>query len=94
MSESHTHVMACHQRYSTDGDDFGAAMKLLIKAMDEDVSHARGHTKILTRAIDWERHDFPSSLLLKGSGQLPHHIISCSPTPCRRCLAILHMYVS
>jgi hypothetical protein len=42
-------------------------MKLLLKALDVDLRHARYHTKLLTRAIDWERHDFEKSLLLHGN---------------------------
>jgi len=52
--------------FRPDGDDFDAAMKLLIKALDADRRHARYHTKLLTRAIEWERHDFEKSLLLTG----------------------------
>jgi len=51
--------------FRSDGDDFNAAMKLLLKALDTDLRHARYHTKLLTRAIDWERHDFEKSLLLE-----------------------------
>jgi len=52
--------------FRQDGDDFNAAMKLLLIALDTDLRHARYHTKLLTRAISWERHDFEKSLLLTG----------------------------
>jgi hypothetical protein len=52
--------------FRPDGDDFEAAMKLLLKALDLDLRHARYHTKLLTRAIAWKKHDFEKSLLLQG----------------------------
>lgn len=53
--------------FRSDGDDFNAGMKLLVKALDVDLRHARYHTKLLERAILWERHDFEKSLLFHGS---------------------------
>lgn len=65
--------------FRADGDDFNAAMKLLLKALDVDLRHARYHTKLLTRAIDWERHDFEKSLLLHGNDlQRAQHWLSAS----------------
>jgi len=52
--------------FRPDGDDFDAAMKLLIKELDHDRRHAKYHSKLLVRAIEWERHDFEKSLLLTG----------------------------
>lgn len=52
--------------FRDENDDFNAAMKLLLKALDNDLKHCRYHTKLLTRAIDWEKHDFEKSLLLTG----------------------------
>lgn len=53
--------------FRPDGDDFEAAMKLLLKALDLDLRHARYHTKLLTRAIGWKKHEFEKSLLLQGN---------------------------
>jgi len=65
--------------FRQDGDDFNAAMKLLLKALDTDLRHARYHTKLLTRAIDWERHDFEKSLLFHGNDlQRAKHWLSAS----------------
>lgn len=52
--------------FRTDGEEFNAAMKLLTKCLDTDLRHACFHTKLLNRAIDWERHDFEGTLLLRG----------------------------
>lgn len=53
--------------FRAEGDEFNDAMKLLIKVLDTDLRHAAYHTKLLNRAIDWERHDFEKSLLLSGA---------------------------
>jgi len=65
--------------FRADGDDFNAAMKLLLKALDTDLRHARYHTRLLMRAIDWERHDFEKSLLFYGNDlQRAKHWLSAS----------------
>eukprot|EP00462_Mataza_sp_D1_P001800 CAMPEP_0175097510 /NCGR_PEP_ID=MMETSP0086_2-20121207/5328_1 /TAXON_ID=136419 /ORGANISM="Unknown Unknown, Strain D1" /LENGTH=226 /DNA_ID=CAMNT_0016371031 /DNA_START=27 /DNA_END=704 /DNA_ORIENTATION=- len=65
--------------FRKDGDDFNSAMKLLLKALDTDLRHARYHTKLLTRAIEWEKHDFEKSLLLTGLDlQRAKHWLSAS----------------
>lgn len=52
--------------FRQDGDDFNAAMKLLLKALDKDLRHAYVHTQLLVLAINWEKHDFEKSMLLCG----------------------------
>eukprot|EP00823_Brevimastigomonas_motovehiculus_P003831 TRINITY_DN23_c0_g1_i1.p1 TRINITY_DN23_c0_g1~~TRINITY_DN23_c0_g1_i1.p1 ORF type:complete len:271 (-),score=50.90 TRINITY_DN23_c0_g1_i1:1588-2400(-) len=65
--------------FRAEGDDFHNAVKLLEKALDSDLRHACIHTKILTRAIEWERHDFEKSLLFKGKDlQRAKHWLSAS----------------
>jgi len=51
--------------FKQDGDDFNTAMKLLGKALDKDIRHAKYHTQYLIQAIKWERHDFEKSILLQ-----------------------------
>lgn len=53
--------------FREDGDDFAHALKLLLKALDIDLQHARYHTLLLTKALEWEKHDFEKSLLLHGT---------------------------
>lgn len=65
--------------FRAEGDDFNNAVKLLLKALDADLRHARIHTRILMRAIDWERHDFEKSLLFRGKDlQRAKHWLSAS----------------
>lgn len=47
-------------------ESFKTGLKILLKNIDKDPQHVKIHTKILRRAIDWERHDFEKSLLLTG----------------------------
>ena len=53
--------------FRSDGEDFDTAMKLLLKQIDMNGRHARYHTKLLVRALDWEKHEFEKSLLLRGN---------------------------
>ena len=53
--------------FRSDGEDFDTAMRLLIKQIDMNGRHARYHTKLLVRALDWEKHEFEKSLLLRGN---------------------------
>ena len=65
--------------FRQDGDDFDAAMKLLVRALDANHQHAQYHTKLLVRSIDWERQDFEKSQLLKGADlQRARHWLSAS----------------
>lgn len=56
--------------FRADGDDFDAAMKLLVKNIDKDGVHCRIHTKLLVRGIEWEKCNFEKSLLLSGNDLL------------------------
>jgi len=53
--------------FRSDGDDFDAAMKLLLKACDHEPRHCQYHTTLLCRAIDWEKHQKSRNLLLRGN---------------------------
>jgi hypothetical protein len=49
-----------------EGSDFNAAFSGLVKAMDTDLDHVRAHTRILTKAREWEEHQRNNSYLLAG----------------------------
>lgn len=46
--------------------DFDTVFKNLIAALDTDLDHTRAHTRLLTRAIEWDRKGRSASLLLRG----------------------------
>lgn len=48
------------------GDDFEAAFSMLIAALDTDLDWVRAHTRLLTRAVEWETAGRSSSALLRG----------------------------
>jgi hypothetical protein len=49
-----------------EGADFNSAFAGLVKAMDTDLDHVRAHTRILTKAREWEEHKENNSYLLAG----------------------------
>ncbi len=49
-----------------DTDDFNAAFQQLISAMDTDLNHVRIHTRLLTRAKEWDANNRNASFLLQG----------------------------
>jgi hypothetical protein len=49
-----------------EGADFYQAYATLAKAMDTDLDHVRAHTRILTKAREWQEHQGNNSYLLAG----------------------------
>jgi WD40 repeat protein len=50
-----------------EDDDFEQAFQDLVYALDTDLNWVREHTRLLTRAIEWEDTDRNNSFLLRGS---------------------------
>lgn len=50
----------------TDGE-FTENFKLLVDALDTDLEHARIHTRILTRALEWDHRGRDTSFVLRGN---------------------------
>ena len=50
----------------TGGDSFGAKLAKLITALDTDLDWKQDHTRLLTRAKEWEREEKDTSFLLRG----------------------------
>src|SRR6266478_1872929 len=49
-----------------DGDDFGKATDTLISALDTDLKWFHAHTRLLTRAIEWNANGKNNSFVLRG----------------------------
>jgi TIR domain len=49
-----------------EGDDFEKATDTLISALDTDLSWVHGHTRLLTRAIEWNANGKNNSFVLRG----------------------------
>jgi hypothetical protein len=48
-------------------DDFQKGLKNLLEALDQDLDYVRTHTRILIRALEWDRNGQDSSYLLRGA---------------------------
>ncbi|HEY9887833.1 MAG TPA: TIR domain-containing protein [Candidatus Obscuribacterales bacterium] len=48
-------------------DDFQKGFKRLLEALDQDLDYVRTHTRILVRALEWDRNGHDSSYLLRGA---------------------------
>jgi predicted ArsR family transcriptional regulator len=48
-------------------DNFQQGFQRLIAAIDQDLDYVRTHTRLLVRALDWERHGQDNSYLLRGT---------------------------
>jgi len=60
-------TLARFQRLEIRGDDgFDGTCVALIKALDTDLAWTQAHTRLLTRAKEWEREDKDESFLLRG----------------------------
>ncbi len=51
--------------FCRETDDFEGALTALMKALDTDLDQVRAHTRLLLRAIEWERANQDSSFLLR-----------------------------
>ena len=52
--------------FCRDADDFEKATDTLISALDTDLKWVRGHTRLLTRAIEWDANGKNNSFVLRG----------------------------
>ncbi len=50
-----------------DSDDFESAVQQLVKAIETDLPYVRNHTRLLMKAIEWQRSQRDPSFLLRGS---------------------------
>jgi WD40 repeat protein len=53
--------------FARDTDDFDAAMQTLMDAIDTDLDWVRAHTRLLTRAIEWDANRRDYSFALQGT---------------------------
>ena len=52
--------------FCRDSDDFSEATETLVRALDTDLSWVRAHTRLLTRAIEWDTNGRNNSFVLRG----------------------------
>ena len=54
-SQVHSAMPAHNWGFLREEDDFEVNFELLIQALDTDLEHVREHTRLLTRAIEWDQ---------------------------------------
>ncbi|HIA70507.1 TPA: TIR domain-containing protein, partial [Candidatus Poribacteria bacterium] len=60
----HSAMSAHNWVFLREEDDFDANFELLIDALDTDLEHVREHTRLLTRAIEWDQDEQSKGLAL------------------------------
>lgn len=66
-SDVHPALSSINWLFFRDVDDFDSAFASLLNVLDTDLEHVRQHTRLLVRAIEWERKSRDESFLLRGS---------------------------
>ena len=54
-NQVHSAMTAHNWVFLRQQDDFEANFELLIQALGTDLEHVREHTRLLTRAIEWDQ---------------------------------------
>lgn len=65
-AEIHPALSRHNWLFFREEDDFDCAFQKLIRALDTDLDHVRSHTRLLVRAIEWDKKDRNDSFLLRG----------------------------
>ena len=63
-NQVHSAMMVHNWVFLRPKDDFEANFELLIQALDTDLEHVREHTRLLTRAVQWEQDQRSKELAL------------------------------
>lgn len=75
-------------------DDFDAGLKGLLTAIDQDVEYVRTHTRLLVRALEWDRSDRDKSYLLRGTDlERANRYLAQGRDAAPRPTALHHQYV-
>ncbi|MBD2066357.1 TIR domain-containing protein [Leptolyngbya sp. FACHB-671] len=68
LSQVHPALQKRNWLFFRETDDFDRAFHQLLEALDTDLEHVRQHTKLLIKAIEWEKSRRDDSFLLRGNG--------------------------
>lgn len=63
----HPKISSHNWTFMRTGEEFQENLKLLTDALDTDLEHARIHTRILTRALEWDQRGRDTSFVLRGN---------------------------
>lgn len=53
--------------FARHDDDFESAVQRLEESLDTDLDWVKAHTRLLTKAVEWDQHDRNKSFLLRGA---------------------------
>lgn len=65
-SQVHPAIARHNWLFFRESDDFEVAFQTLLKAIDTNLDYVQAHTRLLLRAIDWDKHNRDESYLLRG----------------------------
>jgi WD40 repeat protein len=68
LNDVHAALQKHNWLFFRETDDFNQAFHQLLEAIDTDLEHVRRHTRLLIRAIEWEKSGRDESFLLRGNG--------------------------
>jgi len=63
----HPKISSHNWTFMRTDEEYQQSLKLLTDALDTDLEHARVHTRILTRALEWDHRGRDVSFVLRGS---------------------------
>ena len=63
----HPKISSHNWTFMRTDEEYQQSLKLLTDALDTDLEHARIHTRILTRALEWDHRGRDTSFVLRGS---------------------------
>lgn len=64
--DPHPAMSAHNWIFMRDTDDFDKGVQILLRAIDTDIKYVRNHTRLLTRALEWQQEGEDPSFLLRG----------------------------
>lgn len=65
-SQVHPELARLNWIFLRPTDDFEANFPGLLTAIDQNIDYVRTHTRLLVKALEWDRHDRDASYLLRG----------------------------
>lgn len=63
----HPSISSHNWIFMRDEDNFDSAIKSLVEALETDLEYVKAHTRLLTRANEWEKRSRDASFLLRGN---------------------------
>ncbi|MBD2464029.1 TIR domain-containing protein [Oscillatoria sp. FACHB-1407] len=66
-NQVHPALASINWIFFRDTEDFDTALQNLLAAIDTDLGYVRSHTRLLEKAIEWDKHERDASFLLRGT---------------------------